>query len=109
MARSWWRQLSPGLLLIVAVGPAEAGELGHYVPGLPNIRDVVMPPPGVYGVVYTYYFTTDDFRDRNESEVRSIDVRGRTVTLDVDVDVYSIAPTVLWNTGFIASEARNSR
>jgi len=32
--------------------------------------------------------------------VGSITAGGRTLTLDVDVDAYTIAPAVLWNTGF---------
>ncbi len=79
----------------------EAGELGHYVPGLLNIRDTIMPPKGLYGAVYGYYYTTDDFRNASGNETGTVTgPGGRTVTLDVDVDAYTVAPAVLWNTGF---------
>jgi hypothetical protein len=47
-----WRAIILGgtLLSLVAFGTrAEAGELGHYVPSLFNVRDLVMPAKGVYG------------------------------------------------------------
>jgi hypothetical protein len=78
-----------------------AGELGHYVPGLLNIRDTILPPKGLYAAVYNYYYTADDFRDANGNKAGTVTgPGGRTVTLDVDVDAYSIAPAILWNPGF---------
>jgi hypothetical protein len=102
---SWWRSiilaLAPALLGGTTVMPAWAGELGHYAPGILNVRDTVMPPKGLYGAIYSYYFTSSDFRNRNGDEVGSVTgPGGRTITLDVDIDAYAIAPALLWNTGW---------
>ena len=52
-----------GLALITS--PTHAGEIGHYSPGLPNIRDFAMPEPGFYGVLYNYFYLTDRLNDSN--------------------------------------------
>ena len=55
--------------LVLALGLAlltrttHGGEIGHYVPGLPNIRDFAMPAPGFYGVLYHYFYTSDRLND----------------------------------------------
>ena len=36
----------------------QAAEIGHYAPGVVNIRDFAMPEPGFYGVLYNYAYTT---------------------------------------------------
>lgn len=33
---------------------AHAGEIGHFNGGVMNIRDYVMPDPGVYAAIYNY-------------------------------------------------------
>jgi hypothetical protein len=100
-----WRRLAMVLGMVLlstgALGTrGEAGELGHYVPSLFNVRDFVMPPKGVYVALYSLYYTSDEFRDRHGNEVNSVTIRQRTLDLDVDLDLYSLAPAVLWNTGF---------
>jgi hypothetical protein len=77
----------------------EAGELGHYAPALFNVRDLVMPPQGVYGALYGLYYTSDDLMNADGNEIRSVTVRGRRLSLDVELNLYSIIPAVLWNTG----------
>jgi hypothetical protein len=90
-------------LLVAATGPASlpgrarAAEVGHYVPGLLNIRDFVVPDPGFHGVLYDYRYSTDRFNDRNGNKVRSITIGpGPGVTLNVNVDIYAVSPTFLW-------------
>jgi hypothetical protein len=78
----------------------EAGELGHYVLSLFNVRDLVMLAKGVYGALYGLYYTSNDLMDANGDEIRSVIIRGRRISVDVDLHLYSIAPAVLWNTGF---------
>jgi hypothetical protein len=100
-----WRRLVLVLgMVLLGMGAwgtsGEAGELGHYVPSLFNVRDFVMPPKGVYAALYGLYYTSDEFRDRNGNEVNSVTIRERSIELDVDLDLYSVAPAVLWNTGF---------
>jgi hypothetical protein len=78
----------------------EAGELGHYLPSLFNVRDFVMPPKGVYGVLYGLYYTSDSFRDANGDDVNSVTINGQRIDIDVNLDLYSLVPGVMWNTGF---------
>jgi len=78
---------------------AQAGEIGHYNPGVLNIRDFAMPEPGVYGSVYNYWYWTDRLNDKNGNTVSSVKVgpgQGVTLGVNVDVNVYAIAPTVIW-------------
>jgi hypothetical protein len=82
---------------------APAGEIGHFNGGVMNIRDYLVPDPGFYGVVYNYFYTTDRINDSNGDEIRSVTIKpgpGPGVTLDVeaDVDMYALAPTLLWVT-----------
>jgi len=78
---------------------ADAGEIGHFVPGVPSIRDFVVPEPGFYAVLYNYRYTTDRFNDADGDKLRSRTVGplgGITVDVDVNVDVYALAPTFIW-------------
>jgi hypothetical protein len=99
-------QRTPLTTLVLALGLAlltrttHGGEIGHYVPGLPNLRDFAMPAPGVYGVLYNYFYTSERLNDGNGNKISSITLtprRGPSVTLgvDVDVDVYALAPTLI--------------
>jgi len=80
------------LLLGMALGlaaPRLAGAIGHYVPGLPNARDLFVPPPGLYLVNYTYWYHADTFKDRNGATVDSFTVNipgqgPRRFSLDTD-------------------------
>ena len=80
---------------------AHASEIGHYAPGVLNIRDFAVPDPGFYGVLYTYAYTTDRLNDAHGNEVDTVTINpgpgpGVTLDLDVDVDVYVLAPTLIW-------------
>ena len=47
-----WIGIAAALLFACAVpATSRAAEIGHYVPGLVNIRDLYVPDPGFYGVV----------------------------------------------------------
>jgi hypothetical protein len=50
-----------------------------------------MPPKGVYVALYSLYYTSDDFRDRNGDEVNSVTIRERSIELDVDLACWAIA------------------
>jgi len=98
-------------LLVCGFGGVSAGELGHYVPGLLNIRDYFVPPdPGFYGLLYNYSYSTDTLKDRNGDEVGSLTRTGRsgttTVTVDPDVDVYALVPVFAWVTPWHVLGAR---
>src|SRR5437868_6156482 len=80
---------------------ANAAEIGHFGPGVPNIRDFAMPEPGFYGVLYNYGYTTDRLNDSEGNEINSVRINpgpggGVTRGVGVNVDVYAIAPTFIW-------------
>jgi hypothetical protein len=88
-----------GLALVTRT--THGAEIGHYVPGLVNIRDFVVPQPGFYGVLYNYFYTSDRLNDGDGDEVNSVTInprRGPGVTLgvEVDLDIYVLAPAFLW-------------
>jgi len=86
-----------------------AGELGHFAPGVFNIRDFAMPPPGFYGAVYNYFYTTDRLNDRNGNKLDSVTIGpgpGLTLGLEVNVDIYVVAPTLIWVSPWMIAGAR---
>jgi hypothetical protein len=91
--------LALGLALITS--NTHSAEIGHYIPGLPNIRDLIVPAPGFYGVLYNYFYSSDRLNDGDGNDVDSVTInprRGPGVTLgvDVDLDIYALVPTLLW-------------
>jgi hypothetical protein len=90
-----------GLSLLAAIGPARAGSVDHYNPGVMNIRDFLMPAPGFYGVLYNYFYTSDRLNDNNGNQVKSININpgpgpGATLNLKPKLDLYALAPTLIW-------------
>ena len=88
-----------GLALLTRT--THGAEIGHYAPGLPNIRDLAMPEPGFYGVLYNYFYSSDRLNDGDGNEIDSVTINPRggpgvTLDVDVDVDIYVLAPTLLW-------------
>lgn len=91
--------------LIGGTGNAATATLGHYAPGVMNIRDFVMPDRGFYFVQYHYLYSTDTLRDRNGDKVRSLSYTGplggtTTLIVDPDVDVTAIIPTFIWTSDY---------
>src|SRR5262249_6283383 len=98
-----WLSLILALSLLGATGPASAGSVDHYNPGVMNIRDYLVPDPGVYAVVYNYYYTSDRLNDASGNQIKSVTIQpgpGPGVTLNVNpsVDLYALAPTLIWIT-----------
>lgn len=88
-----------GLALVIRT--THGAEIGHYAPGLPNIRDFVVPQPGFYGVLYNYFYTSDRLNDGNGDEVNSVTLNPRrrpgvTLGVEVDLDIYVLAPAFIW-------------
>jgi hypothetical protein len=52
------RHVVPVVLYMLLGGASgvSAGELGHYAPGLMNIRDFFVPEPGFYYAQYNYFY-----------------------------------------------------
>ncbi len=104
MTKATARIGSWAVLLATALGlaaPHVAGAVGHYVPGLPNARDLFVPPPGLYLVDYTYWYHADTFKNRNGTTVDSfpVNVPGqdpRRFSLDTDVNQLALVPTLVW-------------
>lgn len=89
--------------LLATFGLVRAGEIGHYAGGLMNIRDYFVPEPGVYASVYNYFYSTDQLNDRNGNQVKSVTINpgggpGVTLGVDVSVDMYVLAPTLIYVT-----------
>ncbi len=79
-------------------GTASAGEIGHFGAAVADIRDYIMPAdPTLAFKLYTYYYNTNTFKDRDGDEVSEIDLPiGGSVDVDVDVDVFVVAPAIVW-------------
>jgi hypothetical protein len=76
---------------------------GHFMPGVFGIRDYVVPDPGFYGALYNYYYTTDRINDNNGNKIESVKIGPRknvTVNLDVNLDLYAVAPAFVWVSEF---------
>jgi len=93
-------------------GSGALAEVGHFVPGLLNIREYFQPPdPGVYLAAYNYYYSTGRRNDDHGDKIRSIDINpgpgpGVTVGLDVDLDLYALAVPIIWVSDFRILGAR---
>ncbi len=77
---------------------SQAGEIGHFNGGVPGIRDFAMPEPGFYCTVYSYRYASDRLNDSHGDEVDTVTgSRGRLrLTVDVDLDLYVVAPALIW-------------
>jgi len=99
---------------MVAVLLVSSGSLyaqAHFAPGVPNIRDYVVPEPGFYGVLYNYWYDTNRLNDANGNKVSSVTIRpgpgpGITLNVDVDVNIYALAPTFIWVSNLKLAGAR---
>lgn len=89
------------IALLCSINPASAGSADHYTPGVMNIRDFFVPAPGLYSIVYNYFYTSDQLNDANGNEINSITIRpgpgpGLTLKVSPSVDIYSLCPTLIW-------------
>lgn len=97
-----------GLLVAIAffcaAPPAQAGEIGHFNGGVMNMRDYLVPEPGFYGALYNYVYLTNRLNDSDGDKVTSVTIdppgggAGVPVGVQVSVDMYVLAPTLLWVT-----------
>ncbi len=87
--------------IVVLTQPARAGQLGHYFPGAFNARDYILPDEGLYAAVYGIYYGSNDLRDAQGHEISFIALPGGgSASVDTELDLYSIVPAVLWNSGW---------
>ena len=93
-----------GTAILAAGLDARAAEVGHFNGGVMNIRDYVVPDPGWYAAVYNYFYETERINDSHGHRVDSVTVNppgggpGVTLGVNVDVDMYALAPTLIWVT-----------
>ncbi len=95
--------LSAIMAALALVLNAQAGEIGHFNGGVMNIRDYVMPEPGLYTAIYNYFYTTGQLNNSNGDEIKSVTIKpgpgpGITLGVNVDVDLYALAPSLIWVT-----------
>jgi hypothetical protein len=93
--------LSVLCIFIESTVNVHAGELGHFAPSVMNVRDFFVPPEeGIYYVQYNYLYNTDTLKNRNGDEINSLTVTGplgtTTISVNPDLDVFLIAPAVMW-------------
>jgi len=99
------------ILLLGTICSVQAGEIGHFAPGVLNIRDFVVPEPGIYGAVYNYFYMTDRLNDADGNEIDSVTIYlspdlNVTLGVDVNVDAYALALTAIWVTPWRIFDAK---
>ncbi len=77
-----------GIAVLAAGLAVQAGEGSHYVNGVEGIKAASLPPPGVYGRLYTLYYGAGHLRDAG----------GDRVDPDFKVHVFAAVPRVIWIT-----------
>ena len=60
------------IVAILMMGTCGLYGQAHFSPGVPSVRDFIVPEPGLYGIVYNYLYTTDRLNDSNGNKVSSL-------------------------------------
>src|SRR5271170_7251265 len=73
----------------------------HFSPGVANIRDWVVPDPGLYGALYNYSFLTNNLSSADGNPINSVTITGpnggiATLRVGVHLNVYALAPMFVW-------------
>lgn len=103
-------------LASVALAWSMSGVAGvsHFLPGMMNIRDFLVPEKeGVYAALYLGNYSTNTLKDQNGNTIDKATFQTSrsmgpgipagtkfTADLDTNVDMFLIAPTFVWNTGY---------
>jgi hypothetical protein len=81
---------------------AQAGEIGHFNGGVMDIRDYFLPDPGIYGIVYNYYYFSDRLNNGSGDKISSATVPAPggpvPVNVDVNIHMYALVPAIIWST-----------
>ncbi len=99
MTRKIHALVSVMLLGTITARVASAAEIGHYAPGVINIRDMAIADPGFYFALYNYGYRTSRINDANGNKISSVNVgpgQGVTLGVNVDVGLYAVAPVFMW-------------
>jgi len=88
----------------------KAGEIGHFNGGVLDIRDYFLPDPGIYGVVYNYYYFSDRLNNGNGDKISSEVIETPSgpvpVNVNVNVRVYALIPALVWSSPYELLGAR---
>ena len=102
-----WIPLAGTAALLCLGSPASAGDSGHYVGGLMDIRDYFVPDPGFYGALYNYFYTTDRYNDQDGNRVSSTTLPGGSGSpVSVNLDMYVLAPALIWTSPWKVLDAK---
>jgi len=96
------RTLALSWVIVIAGYGTTAGygsEIGHFAPGVANIRDFVIPAPGLYAAIYNYGYMSNRINDAQGNKTESM-------SLDTNLNIYAMAPTVLWGSNVKVLGAR---
>ena len=86
------------LSAFMLAGNVQAREMGHYAPGVANIRDLAVPAqPGLYFVQYNTYYEADTYRDVRGDNVKTLPGH-LGIPLDTKVDLLAVTPVFVWST-----------
>lgn len=96
---------------LFACSPAGFAGVGHYLPGMFNIRDFFVPEDkGVYTAVYYGNYSADTINDKDGNGVSTVTatVNGpggmgsatATANLKTSININIAAPVIMWNTGY---------
>ena len=110
---TYWRRTA---LAIATLTWSIAGSAGvsHFLPGMMNIRDFLVPEKkGVYAALYLGNYSTSELTDQHGNAIDSATFTASktlgpgipagasiTANIDANVDMYLLAPTFVWNTGY---------
>src|SRR5512137_3158501 len=95
MKKSILLVLITGVLALPTV--SRAGDAGHYVGGMMDIRDYFVPDPGFYAALYNYFYSTDRYNDQNGNKVSSTTrPDGSASPVSVNLNMYVLAPAFIW-------------
>lgn len=83
----WWLSAS---VTVALASTLVAAEQSHYVNGVEGIKAPSLPPSGVYGRLYTAYYTADTLRDAH----------GDKAPVGFDATVLAVVPRLIWMTPY---------
>src|SRR5438094_12256 len=91
------------IAVMTLISTVDAGEIGHFNGGVMNIRDYVVPDPGLYTAIYNYFYTTDQLNNANGDAINSVIIKpgpgpGIKLGVNVDVGLYALVPSLIWVT-----------
>lgn len=99
------------LFAVCLLRTSYATEEGHYFPGLSNLRDFIMPDPGLYFEVPSSICFSDSFCGQNGKKIKELGSDSIFNYLGFDVDTgeggnfefegfqFATSPTLAWVTG----------